>query len=134
MLLQESDIIKLEKGHCIYVDVPKHFVYANHIGNFETTHEAITIGDPGLGFDTRFMVGKWAVYKTTMDGGGGSSNDEFPSGHHVFCERLLGKDALSSEHRMRVDFYQTGCFTAMIEAGDIGVVGKVEIEYKEATE
>jgi hypothetical protein len=42
-----------------------------------------------------------------MNGGGPGHNDHYPDGHHVYCVKA---DATQS----KVDFYQTGAFTAMI--------------------
>lgn len=65
-----------------------------------------------------YLQGRYVVYKTTTDGGGTGHgpHDVYPDGYHVFCERLADG--------VRVDFYQTGCFTAMIE--EIKPVGKAE--------
>lgn len=107
-LLEEGDVIELKKGHMVYADVPEHFVFSNKRGCFELTHHDVMIGG-----DFDYLVGRYVVYKTVEDGGS-DGRDPYPDGHHVFCERL--KDGV------RVDFYQTGCFTAMIE--DIKPVGK----------
>ena len=114
VLLQEGDVIELERGHDVYADVPEHFVYANRKGVFDKlTHHEVNIGG-----DFAHLAGRYVVYKISRDGGGTGmgSHDVYPDGHHVFCERL--------SDGVRVDFYQTGAFTAMIE--NIEPVGKAE--------
>jgi hypothetical protein len=63
-----------------------------------------------IGGELSYLLGEYVVYKTCYDGGGTGMgpHDVFPDGHHVFCESL-------EDRSVRVDFYQTGCFTAMIE-------------------
>ena len=56
----------------------------------------------------------YTVVKTTFDGGGGRKEDYFPDGHHVWA---------ADENGEKIDFWQTGCFTRMIE--------KIEIVTKE---
>jgi hypothetical protein len=116
-LLQEGDIIELKAEHCIYADVPKHFVYANKRGEFDLTHTDIQIG-------TRFdyFIGRYVVYKTCHDGSGMMDQMMHSGGHHVFCQGLDGK-------RYRVDFYQTGGFTAVNP--DIRAIGRAELSYTE---
>ena len=65
-----------------------------------------------LVFDTSSLVGEYKVISTTCDGGGtqngpNARGERYPDGHHVFCKK-------TSEPYTEVDFYQTGCFTAMI--------------------
>src|SRR4030042_5752874 len=103
-MLKEGDIIELKEGHTVYADIPEHFAYSNRKGSFKLTrHEARIRGQ------FAYLAGRYVVYKTTNDGGGigHGPGDVYPDGHHVFCERL--------EDRIKVDFYQTGSFTAMIE-------------------
>ena len=49
------------------------------------------------------------------------AHDVYPDGHHVFCVK-------ADDDKVRVDFYQSGCFTAMIE--DIKPVGKAILDWK----
>lgn len=67
-----------------------------------------------LSFDTSIFEGEYRVVATAEDGRGTGMgpHDVFPNGHHVFCEK---KD----DPNIFVDFYQTGCFTAMIEPEEI---------------
>ena len=104
-MLEEGDIIELEKGHKVYADVPEHFLYSNKRGSFSLAHGLIILNE-----EVDYLCGEYVVYKTSFDGGGTGMgpHDIFPNGHHVYCEKL--KDPL-----IRVDFYQSGCFTAMNE-------------------
>jgi hypothetical protein len=110
-LLKKGDVIELSRGHTVYADVPEHFVYSNKRGSFKMTHHAVRISD-----ELDYFAGKYVVLRTAMDGGGTGHGavDVYPDGHHVFCEQLQAP-------HLKVDFYQTGCFTAMIE--DIAVIG-----------
>lgn len=104
-MLQEGDIIELKEGHEVYADVPQHFLYSNRKGSFAIAH-----GEVEIGGELSYLSGRYVVYKTTHDGGGTGMgpHDVYPSGHHVFCERL-------DDPSVKVDFYQSGCFTAMIK-------------------
>lgn len=122
MLLEVGDIIELKEGHTVYANVPKHFLFSNHKGNFEIGHGEATIGG-----ELSYLAGRYAVYETRVHGGGTGSTmtgapDSYPDGHHVFCHRLGHPEA-------KLDFYQTGCFTAMIK--DIEPVGKAVLSWIE---
>jgi len=103
-MLKEGDVIEIKKGMKVYADVPEHYVYANRRGSFKLTHSIVLIND---NFD--YLCGKYVVYKTAMDGGGcgHGPHDIYPDGHHVFC-------MLSDDNDVRIDFYQSGSFTAML--------------------
>jgi hypothetical protein len=118
-LLEEGDIIELREGHKVYADIPKHFAYDNCKGDFSLTHSEAVIGG-----ELSYLAGRYVVYKTSHEGGGVGMgpHDIYPNGHHVFCERLTD--------RAKVDFYQTGAFTAMIT--DIAPVGRAERQWAEA--
>ena len=111
-MLNAGDIIELGKEHTVYADVPKHFVYDNRRGCFALTHACVSLADDN--FD--YLTGKYVVYRTVHDGGGAggygrpnnSADDIYFDGHHVFCEKV-------NDPGVKVDFYQTGSFTALIE-------------------
>lgn len=117
--LKEGDIIELKAGHKVYADVPEHFVYSNRKGSFKLTHHDITLGG-----DFSYREGRYVVYKTARDGGGTGMgpHDVYPDGHHVYCERL-------DDRAVKVDFYQSGCFTAMIPV--LQHVGRAERHWVE---
>jgi len=127
-MLKEGDVIELKKGHKVYTLIPKHFAYDNCIGSFKLTKSDVTIGENRNGLNTEFMLGKWIVYKTVTDGGGTGHgpNDVYPDGHHVFCKRVVKN---KYDYQMEIDFYQTGCFTAMIKDKEIEVVGKAKAKW-----
>jgi hypothetical protein len=116
--LKVGDVIKLEAGHKVYAEVPKHFIYGNRKGCFEMCKSDIVIGG---NFD--YFAGRYVVVKAEVGGGGTGhgSHDVYPDGHHVWCENL-------DNSALKVDFYQSGCFTAMIE--DIKPIGSARIETK----
>lgn len=65
-------------------------------------------------FDSSVYAGEYEVYQTLSNGGGygggGFCPDSvpYPNGWHVYCHKV-------DNPSVKVDFYQTGCFTAMIE-------------------
>ena len=129
-LLEEGDIIELTEGHSVYYEVPEHFVYSNKIGSFRIMATAtVRIGSflnsgADNGMDTSFLEGKYIVTKTCMDGGGvAMGHDVYPDGYRVWCEN-------AGNHHIRVNFYQTGCFTAVISPKDIQTSGKAKISWR----
>ena len=113
-MLQEGDVIELKLGMEIYADIPRHFVYSNRRGDFSMIHANVTLSGQ---FD--YLCGKYIVIKTLMDGGGPSDDGGYPDGWHVFCVK-------ADEENVKVDFYQSGFFTAMIE--NIEPVGKATLK------
>jgi hypothetical protein len=96
-LLKEGDIIELQPGHTVYADIPNSVAR----GDFRLSHRETDIKE------FAYLAGRYIVVKTSLDGGGPCfDGTPFSDGHHVYCERLTD--------RMKVDFYQTGAFTAMI--------------------
>ena len=104
MKLKEGDIIELREGHEVYTDLPENTVYSNRKGSRVLTHAYAKIKG-----SLAFLAGRYIVTHASFDGGGcgHGAYDVFPSGYHVFC--VADKDP-----SRRVDFYQSGCFTAMI--------------------
>ena len=118
--LKEGDIIEIEKGFTVYMELPQHFVYSNRVGVFDKTGNAtVKVGDSFNGMDTDFLIGKYIVTGTSFEGGGTGMgpHDVYPSGHHVYCEKV-------NNNKIKVDFYQSGCFTAMNTS--VKVVGKAK--------
>jgi len=109
-MLEEGDVIELEDGMKVNAYVPEHFIYTNKRGSFEITHGSITLGGH---FD--YLCGKYVVYKTTSDCGSLSPYHAHNDGHHVYCEKIDDND-------IKVDFYQSGSYWAMIE--EIEPIGK----------
>ena len=104
-MLEEGDIIELKKGMRVYAEVPKHFLYDNARGVFHQTGR----GEIDIGGALDYFAGRYVVYKTAMDGGGTGHGvgDVYPDGHHVYAQKL-------DNPSVRVDFYQSGAFTAML--------------------
>ena len=111
-MLNEGDVIEIKEGHKVYADVPEHFVCSNRKGCYDLTHHDVTIGG-----DFDYLAGKYIVVKTVSDGGGTGhgAHDVYPNGHHVYCVNADDKN-------VKVDFYQSGSFTAMIK--DINPIKK----------
>jgi hypothetical protein len=116
-LLQEGDVIELKEGHKVYADIPEKYYYDNRRNSNKLTHADVEIG--GI---HNHLAGKYIVYKTSQDGGGTGHgpNDVYPNGHHVFAEDINGNG-------LKVDFYQTGSFTAMIT--DISPIAKAKRQW-----
>ena len=78
-------------------------------------------------YDSNVFAGDYIVLYTTEDGGGTqgtlSGTESFPNGHHVFCKKIINEKVSWKE----IDFYQTGCFTAMIT--DIEPKCKARLNY-----
>ena len=112
--LEEGDLIEIKTGHTVYADVPMHFIYENRKGDFSLTRSDVVVEG-----DFLHLAGKYVVYKTANDGGGTGHgpHDVYPDGHHVYCERV-------DDSFVRLDFYQSGYFTAMIE--EIETCGRAE--------
>ncbi len=121
--LEEGDVIELNETHVVYANIPEHFTCSSKRGIFTLTrHEA------ALGGELSYLQGKYVVTKTTFDGGS-TGRDAYPDGHHVFCRKI--PEGKSYEHSLKVeheiDFYQSGCFTAMIE--NIEPIGKAKLKW-----
>ena len=121
--LDEGDIIELREGR-VYATVPVHCVSKSGqsgrgvFDRFVRTDVDIKILD--------WLQGKYVVYKTTRETGSSESHDQHPvageSGWHVFCEKM-------DKTKTRVDFYQSGGFTAIQYA--IEPIGQAELTYQE---
>ncbi len=117
MLLEEGDVIEIKEGHKVYADVPRHFAYYNCKGDFSLTHHDVEVGG-----EFSYLAGSYIVVKTSLQGGGTGHGpgDVFPDGHRVFCEKV--------DCGEKIDFYQSGCFTAMIP--DIRPIGHATRTWK----
>ncbi len=103
--LKEGDIIELNQEDNVYVRVPKHMVYSNELGNWDLVSTKVNLAKTCW----TWLRGKYIVYRTAVEGGGSGHGpfDNYPDGHHVFCHMI-------DFPRVRVDFYQSGCFTCML--------------------
>lgn len=63
--------------------------------------------------DTSSFVGEYLVYKATEDGG--SHVHGYSGGWHVFARKV-------NEPPVKIDFYQSGCFTAMMSPDEISPI------------
>lgn len=123
-LLQEGDVIELELGHKVYMKIPDHFIFANTVGRFDHCSQTeVIIGETKKGWDTSALAGEYIVVSTANTGGGTGHGpgDIYPDGHYVKCV-----------HRnyplLKVSFYQTGSFTAMIT--EIKPIGRATATWK----
>lgn len=128
MLLKEGNIVELKQGHKVYAEIPSHFVFENRVGCFDLAKTEVPVGGNKNGLNTDYLVGRWVVVRTEYGGGGTGhgAGDVYPDGHKVTCEKIVDH---SWEYKIRVSFYQTGCFTAMIREDEIDVVGQAQLSY-----
>lgn len=119
-LLKIDDAVKLKKGQKVYAYIPRKYAYNNGDDCLIPTKIDLRIGDNINGYDTSYLAGYYRVIYTMIEGGGNGHgvNDVFPDGHHVFLIKICGDDAV-------IDFYQTGCFTAMIKENEIDIVNNM---------
>lgn len=105
-MLHKGDVIELKKGMTVYTEIPETFAYSNRKGSFKLTTTDVEIGK---GFEN-WLEGEYIVVETNIgDGGTGHGrHDTYPDGYRVFCEKTNNRD-------IKCNFYQSGCFTAMIK-------------------
>lgn len=117
VLLEEGDVIELTSEHTVYAQIPKHFAYSNHKGDFSLIKERVKL----VG-DFEYLQGTYVVTKTQYAGGGTGhgAHDVYPDGWEVTCVN-------TDDNTTIVSFYQTGSFTAMIE--DIKPIGKAKLKW-----
>lgn len=71
--------------------------------------------------------GEFIVIKTLLDGGSHyNDRDYYPDGHRVYCQQLI--NGSYHEDAIEVNFYQTGCFTAIIK--DIKPIRKLKLKFE----
>ena len=66
--------------------------------------------------------GEFIVIRTSYEGGGTGMglHDVYPDGHRVYCKKL--KDGKYDADGIEINFYQSGCFTAIIEPKHLSVI------------
>lgn len=116
--IQDGDVFELVDGDRVYAMVPKHLVYANRKGDWSLTRNDVMI--EGV---MSYLAGTYICTKTALDSGGcgHGPHDVYPNGHHVYAVKVDDRDC-------KVDFYQSGSFTAMI--GNRKPIGKATLEWK----
>ncbi|AFU64245.1 hypothetical protein selz4t1_21 [Salmonella phage selz] len=112
-LLQVGDVFVLTEEMTIETQVPKHFLYSNCKGDWQTDSGYIT---PEGFFG--YMQGHYVVTKTALQGGS-TGHDPYPDGHHVWAQH-------TENERIRICFYQTGSFRNMHR--NVPVVGKAKAQ------
>ncbi len=125
-MLKEGDVIELERDHgSVYANVPEYFLYHNRKGSWKIARGRVSLSSEP------WLCGRYIVYKTTMEGGGHGPDGDYSNGHHVFCRKAPKNATFADEEHLdglEIDFYQSGCFTAMIE--DIEPIGRAELRYE----
>jgi hypothetical protein len=136
--LKEGDVIRLSPGDMVYMEIPEMLVYENRRASKEWTRHEVKVD----GIFSWLADLKFVVTKTASEGGGAGHgpHDEYPNGHHVYCESMRsypkqsegdGREILLASDRiagLKIDFYQSGCFTAMVK--DIEPIGHARRSYK----
>lgn len=122
--VQEGDIIEVCAGMKVYIQLPEHFCYENRKAVFDKLANAtVEVGEDFGGLNTAFLVGKYIVTRTVMDGGGTGHgpHDIFPDGWSVTAQ-MVGR------LNQTIRFYQSGCFTAI--NAKVRVVGKAKQKWE----
>lgn len=137
--LEVGDVFNLTKGMKVYARIPQKFIYANITEKSKDANKLsktdIVIGDKRKTtknvFDSAKYIGEYVVINTAFTGGGTGMgrNDVYPDGHHVVAKKLNVKGEYTDKG-MEISFYQSGCFTAMIEPETIKVVRKMKMGFK----
>ncbi len=115
--LKKSDIIRINEGHRVYYSIPER--HSPFGCRKVLIHRDVVVGNKCDGINTDFLKGEYVVTKTVVEGGGCGHGpyDIYPDGHHVFCTKI-------DDPSISIDFYQSGCFTAMIT--DIRPIGRMK--------
>ncbi|MDK9793706.1 hypothetical protein [Vibrio sp. D431a] len=102
-LLKKGDTILLTQEHTVYTKIPESQAYTNSKSK-RLVSVCVELKDE----EFEHLQGLYEVVRTENSGGGRGhgKHDTYPSGHRVFCKKV--------DSNCKVDFYQTGCFTAMI--------------------
>lgn len=130
-LMHVGDIIELSPGMTVYAMLPEHCCFDNRFGVFnQYHHHEMKIGSQMKGLDTHQFAGQYEVIQVSQDGGGSQTGmnghpDTWPDGHHVRA-RMIREKCLPSDPYFEVDFYQTGCFTAMIPPEEAIIIKKAK--------
>lgn len=104
-LLRTGNYFCLNVGDSVYARVPEKRIYNNGRED-ETAHGMIVISDSDK------LDGYYIVSLAQFDGGGSDGyGSNYPNGWHVYAEKV-------SDRTTKVDFFQTGSFTALIPAKD----------------
>ena len=112
-LLQPGDVIELNDSHCVEAFVPKHFVYENKKGHFDSCW-----GTVNLSGELSYLKGLYIV--TSVELTGGSESDGYEDGHLVHCVK-------SDSDTTEIKFFQTGSFMTKIDS--IKPIGKATLKW-----
>ncbi len=120
----EGDIIEVCAGMKVYTELPEHFCYENRKGVFDKMGNAtVEVGEDFGGMNTAYLIGKYIVTRTAMNGGGTGHGpgDVYPDGWNVTA-KMVGR------MHQTISFYQSGSFTAMNEK--VRVVGRAKQKWE----
>lgn len=131
--LEVGQVFELKEGMTVYAEVEKRFIYSNLPLSKEKAQTNLKVGsvlDTGSGAElkTDKFKGNYVVLDTKMDGGS-FGHDPYPDGYHVYAKKL-NKDNSFNDKGVQIDFYQSGCFNAMIKPDEVILVKDVEFELK----
>lgn len=115
-LLTVGDVIALNETHSVIAEVPKHFLYSNRKGVFDSKATGnVNLKDPNF----EYLRGLYIVTHAGLGGGGCGygPHDVYPDGWSVIAQKADRPEII-------VSFFQSGCFTCINE--DVEVVGKAK--------
>jgi hypothetical protein len=121
-LLSRGDVFLLKKGQTVYMKTlgfsDLEVVVGKPSSHQEYQHDEIKVKGRKFHSDQYLATvehpippaGEYRVTRTSYGGGGTGMgpHDVFPDGHRVYAKPVNADEPL-------ISFYQTGCFTAMIE-------------------
>ncbi len=111
--LQKGDIIEVKKGMKVYAAID---------GSRPQITEISDTGD---------LIGKYAVIGAGSTGQGSGYDGSidaaviYPDGYKIICKKL--KDGKYDNEGAEIYFYQSGCFSVVIQPGQIQPVGRISL-------
>lgn len=111
--LQKSDVIELKKGMKVYAAMNGVRPQITEIS------------------DTNGLIGEYAVIQAGSTGQGSGYDGSvdaaviYPDGYKIICKKL--KDGKYDSEGAEITFYQSGCFSVVIQPHQIRPVGKISL-------
>ena len=119
-MLKVGDVIKLKKGHSVYMKIPYKFIFkdvdekSNEANDIYTRR--VQIGEiyktSKKTFKTKNLIGEYVATRAEYEGGGAGhgSGDVYSDGYHIICRKLL--NGKWDSEGIELGFYQSGSFSA----------------------
>lgn len=124
--LQKGDVIEIKKGMTVYTGADEHKPIKTVIGS------VIHLHDSQETFDTGVFIGDYAVIQAGSTGQGSGYDGSvdaaviYPDGYKIICKKL--KDGKYDSEGTEIHFYQSGCFSVVIQPSQIQPVRRINLE------